>query len=209
MHPTTKEPIGSFLPNQLEIQFRIRKRLPNGDVSRPLKMQVSLEDEFGERTWIEHPHGSEVDVAALPLRIKEDEENQFFCMNEIDSLDSWQPEPSSDAFIVGYPEGFSADFGTPIWKRASIASEPNVSFEGKPIILVDTIGNRELSGAAVIARASGMHLPSGKLDGDAVIGSWKKFLGIYSGRLSASGIGSQIGRVWKSSVIEEILDHSR
>ena len=207
-NPNTLKPIGSFSPNKLLIEGKIVQQ-DTTDMKRSLvkgfRVETAIEDTEGRRLWTEHPRRHLVDVAALRLPIGDDGGSGFCCLNEISYEDQWSPDVGADAFIVGFPEGVSAAHSTPIWKRASIASEPDLGYEDTPVFLVDTVGNRGLSGSPVVASGSGVFIPNGKLGDDTVLGTWKKFVGVYAGRLGEAGIQSQLGRVWKAEVIDELF----
>jgi hypothetical protein len=64
----------------------------------------------------------------------------------------------------------------------------------------------------VICAHSGVRMPSGKMGDKSVIGTVKKFVGVYSGRLYGLDAeegklpeATDIGQVWKTSVIDEIV----
>ena len=113
-----------------------------------------------------------------------------------------------DAFIIGYPFGISTG-SFPIWKRASIASEPEIPIDGWPYFLVDSASREGMSGAPVIARSWG----SAQLEyGDHVTtpGVHSRFLGIYSSRIGANDeLRAQLGHVWHGKVIGEIIAGQR
>jgi hypothetical protein len=115
-------------------------------------------------------------------------------------------EAGLDCFILGHPEGITGPVFTPVWKRGSIATEPHPN---QPTFLVDSATRQGMSGSPVIARHSGLLGLSddGKLSGDSVIGTCENFVGIYSGRLGNDELGFQLGRVWKSAVLETLLNN--
>lgn len=204
----TRKAIGEFTPNKVRVEGRfIMSKLPEheGQVSIFFNRVVDIENECGNRIWLEHPRQNLVDVAAFHLPIAEDNRCRFRCLNEIEYESRWWPEVSDDAFIVGYPEGLSASHGTPIWKRASIASEPSLDYDNEPLLLVDTAGNEGMSGSPVIARGSGLFSPDSDFSDSTVFGSWKKFIGVYSGRLGVCGVRGQLGRVWKAEALDELF----
>ncbi|MEZ4794908.1 MAG: hypothetical protein R2773_05430 [Flavobacteriaceae bacterium] len=210
-NPETDENIGSFCPNQLIIELKYD--LPTEEEGYHKVMggvrNFDLYNRNLEKNWIEHPEGRKVDVVALPINLDLPEKSEPHYMNLQDYQKDWLPDVGDDCFIVGYPEGFSGPFKTSIWKRGSVATLPLLDYDEKPIFLLDTIGNKGLSGAAVIGRGNGIFdkSPGRQISGDAIIGTWYNFVGIYSGRLSDVGIGSQLGRVWKKSVIDEIFQN--
>ncbi|KHQ53304.1 trypsin-like peptidase domain-containing protein [Mameliella alba] len=208
-HPETLKPLGSFFPNRLVVHVRYTEvsKVPGKSYLGSLTHEIATEDLEGNYLWIEHKQGSAVDVAAIRLPITEEDNLFFKCLNDFEFEELYRPAPTSDAFIVGFPEGFRGDRETPIWKRASVASEPDLGFQDRPVVLVDCIGNRGLSGAPVICVANGLLAPDGEQDtGNWSIGRWRKLLGVYAGRLGDCGLAAQMGRVWKAEVISELFD---
>jgi hypothetical protein len=109
-----------------------------------------------------------------------------------------------DVFILGYPFKIRLP-AYPVWKRGSIASEPNLVRLTTDYMLVDTASRPGMSGAPVIRRSWTNHmLEVGVL---AVMDTpLTKFIGVYSGRLPTDhSHEAQIGLVWDSSFIDEII----
>ena len=108
-----------------------------------------------------------------------------------------------DVFILGYPFG-NAPPAFPVWKRGSIASEPALVRMTTGYYLVDTASRPRMSRSPVIIR---------DWTNDYVEGSVRafndqpatNFIGVYSGRLHARTEEAQIGVVWHSSFVEEII----
>jgi hypothetical protein len=160
-----------------------------------------LEDN-SEPLWIEHPKlGSSVDVACmkLPLEIA-----PYVIPMNILKASPLAINISSETFILGFPAKIGVK-SLPIWKRASIASEPNIDVDDLPKFYVDTLSAQGMSGSPVILRTHGIGLMEG---GGSEMGprQYTRFIGIYSGRLfTGSSVDAQLGVVWKASVIEEII----
>jgi hypothetical protein len=202
------QPNGSFSPSHMDLEFKVFQATGTQRVDAVVQRtrRLTLYDK-GEPVWIEHPNRHEIDVIAVAIPDEFINDGRITCINENNFEARWQPDIGADCFIVGYPEHLTGPLTTPIWKKGSIASEPRLDYEQRPVVLVDSLGNRGLSGAAVIAQASGVFSPSGSSipTRDALIGTWQNFLGIYSGRLGDEGLGFQLGRVWKAHVIDEIV----
>jgi hypothetical protein len=109
-----------------------------------------------------------------------------------------------DVFVLGYPFGAEPP-GFPVWKRGSIASEPDLVRLSSDYLLVDSASRPGMSGAPVIRRSWGTHLLNGDItftDGRAAT----KLVGIYSGRLHTKAFeDAQIAMVWHPSFIDEII----
>lgn len=111
-----------------------------------------------------------------------------------------------DAFVLGYPLGIEGGFGFPIWKRASVASEPDIDLDGLPRLLIDASTRKGMSGSPVIVVQSGVMRTPGADGSEYTLGRGSKFLGVYSGRMADDPMGASLGYVWKGRVIDEILD---
>lgn len=116
---------------------------------------------------------------------------------------------SEDIFIVGYPKGITDYTGQPIWKRATVASNPHLGWDGQEQFLVDCASKQGMSGAPAFFY---------NLKGAIMLGNTQLrtsspitvFHGIYVGRIGGtSEFEAQIGRVWKKKVIEEIIDNNQ
>ncbi len=157
----------------------------------------------GTKVWLEHPTGPNVDVVACDV-------SEFFNENSVSpvrineiSSELYRVEVADEVFLLGYPLGLHLD-DFPIWKRGTIASEPALDYEGKPMMLVDTASNKGMSGSPVILRKSNGMLANG----DQVFGGdiGFQFVGVYSGRVAPKGdLDAQLGMVWRAQVVEEII----
>ena len=208
INPETGRYLGTFTPSHLRVYFKCFKRKDDGGGElQGYNAEVCLYERGSKPLWLEHPQGEKIDVVALKIDPSWSD-FRLYPLNHIDFEQRWNPSIADDCYIVGYPEGIKAAANMPIWKRASIASEPSVEQDGLPMIFIDTIGNQGLSGSPVIACSSGIFNPTASvgISSDTIIGSWRNFLGVYSGRIGDSGVSFQLGRVWKARVIEEILE---
>lgn len=170
-----------------------------------------------EPLWMVHPeHGERVDVGVIEVCDVPDEEQ---CRNL--GIAAFATVPANrhewvdyahsagdDAFVLGYPHEMSGG-GFPIWKRASIATEPEVDLDGLPKLLLDTATRKGMSGSPVIGARRGVTSPNGEFGDDTIFGDALNFLGIYSGRVGDDPFGLQLGVVWKARVIDEIVTGGR
>lgn len=100
-------------------------------------------------------------------------------------------EIGSAAFALGYPLGLTAGGpNRPIWRGGFVATEPRTNFEDWPIFLIDIAGRKGLSGSPVLVKDT-----SGSLS----------FAGVYSGRVLPEEHNSDLGYVWKCSVINDLI----
>src|ERR1700722_10525352 len=105
-----------------------------------------------------------------------------------------------EAFILGYPFGIGVST-LPVWKRASIASEPYVFAKGHPYFFVDTASREGMSGSPVILRTwGGYETPEGGRI--TTSGSATRLIGIYSGRIGGKdGMPAAAGGGWDAGLV--------
>jgi hypothetical protein len=201
-HPQTKQPISKSgsTPDILRIWLHTVEQLGKWE-----SFDVVLFDNQSRPRWIEHKTFREgVDVAVIHLDLPD--KFKVFPLNS-NAFDEFRLEVSQDVFIVGFPLGITGAGKLPIWKRGSIASEPEVDLDNVPKLLIDSMTREGMSGSPVIAQYVGVHMENpDKLNPSDWIGMGRKFLGIYSGRLPGQDIfEAQLGIVWKASIINEII----
>lgn len=183
--------------------------------SKPPKIEwenypLNLYDESKNSDWLIHPlHGEKIDVVAIELEFDENFGGVFKPLNNI-HFDDYKAEIADDIFILGFPFELSGGGYFPIWKRGSIASEPDIDYDGLPKLLVDTASRKGMSGSPVIYRRTGIHgTEKGEFTEDTSIGTIQGFVGVYSGRIGISELDAQLGIVWKKEVIDQIIDGER
>lgn len=209
-HFENKKPLDtkeSLIPNQAFCEYYIEET--NGSVTDIFLHNFTLplfpEKKFENQPfWYEHPK-EEVDIVVFPIDISRMKQNwRMVYANEFDC--DAKIEVAQNVFILGYPKNISAG-GFPVWKRGSIASEPEINaYLGKRCLLVDTATKEGMSGAPVFyIESNGIYRNE---HGGLCVGSKpvKKFLGIYSGRLGKNEFEAQLGIVWKKEIIEEIIN---
>ncbi|MCA8101198.1 serine protease [Burkholderia contaminans] len=162
--------------------------------------------------WFEHPeYGPTVDLVAIEVA------EMFSETAVIAANDSRLGERANgvgagtDAFVIGYPVRLYGGAHFPIWKRASIASEPDLDVDRLPKILIDTATRKGMSGSPVFAQISGLILPEGGNPGNPAdlakswFGTGHNFLGVYSGAFGREPFEAQLGIVWKERAIQETI----
>jgi hypothetical protein len=165
-----------------------------------------LRDADGKPLWLEHPIlGQRADVIALPLGPMPGAD--FYPINKMVAM-RLRVGAGVDVVVLGYPFGISMS-SFPIWKRASIASEPELPIAGLPYFFIDTASREGMSGAPVIVRSLGSH----DLEGGGTTmtgGPASRFLGIYSGRIGAEDeLKAQLGIVWRAEVVTDVIKGGR
>ena len=197
----TREHAG--IPDNIKTFFRFDNNSLNGPYVR---IMLYEDEELKVPKWLVHPKFKErVDVVAI--QINPVKGIIFRPINQGDFDNNIPPIVGDECFVIGYPFSQSRFLGMPIWKKASIATEPILDEEHLPKILIDTATRPGLSGSPVIYQRTGIHnVYHGKFNKDSMIGRIRGFLGIYSGRIGKDEFQAQLGIVWKAKVIEEIID---
>lgn len=173
----------------------------NQDTTIRIQRHIPLENRAGNPVWLEHPdHKCAVDVVCIKL--PREISPHVIPINTLPH-GSFITNVADDVFILGYPMRVSVKT-LPIWKRASVASEPKFDVDNLPKLLVDTASSCGMSGSPVISRTSAGQTDDGNLS--MLPQSATRLVGIYSGRIIAGGsLEAQLGIVWKASVIEDIV----
>lgn len=168
---------------------------------------MKLYDNEDRAEWLVHPiHKELIDVIALQIEFDKNFKGIFKPINKV-QFDNFKTEVSDEVYILGFPYELNGGGHFPIWKRASIASEPDIDYDGLPKIFVDTASRPGMSGSPVVFRRIGIHgAEDGKLTDRTTFGTIQGFVGVYSGRIGKSELDAQLGIVWKSEVIDEIID---
>lgn len=134
-------------------------------------------------------------------KIKREEIRHFF------------PPIGSEVFVLGYPKGISSKTIFPIWKRASIASEPQIGItlndvEHDDAFYIDALTKGGMSGSPVVYFAK----PNDEMfTEDNIRVTFNKktpvLIGVYAGRDGVSNEEYELalGRVWKVSLIEDLF----
>jgi hypothetical protein len=193
------------IPNSVRVLLPLNENLGFSDW-----LSIKLKDEQDTQFWIEHPLKNNIDIAAIEITIPNHLKARPVNMLKKDKY--LKLRVADDVFILGYPLGITVAEVLPIWKRASLASEPEINVDDLPKILVDTATRSGLSGSPVFARGNYVK-GSFEVTGDEETDNtpWKieytyTFIGIYSGRIGSGEFQAQLGIVWKETAIEEMLN---
>ena len=201
-------------------QFHRSEEAP-GDIKT---VQIPLFTEKGKHIWITSSSCPEADFAVIPLI------NSLYKGCDIKAISpEWEKgdvkvRPTTNVTLVGYPKGFyDKTNALPVWQTGSVASEPEIDFDGKPLFLIDVPPLSGMSGAPVFAISSGTYQM--ETDGSITEGD-RKFLGVYASmettdKREHSAKESQdkedkklgfveseslkIGHVWKASLITQTI----
>ena len=188
-------------PNVLRASFNTF----GGHVGDKHPVVIDIRQDQDTVSWLVHPvHKRKIDVVAIPLNGDYLSSINFFSINKMGSPDL-VVKVGMEVFILGYPFGPGKN-GLPVWKRGSIASEPDLVPQIEPYFLIDTASRPGMSGSPVILRNFGVHVSQ---DSRVAVstGPANKFIGVYSGRLhTRDPMDAQIGMVWSATYIDQIID---
>jgi len=197
------------IPDNLVVRLPYDEQLQDGVIARkwlPKVLKLYADDEHYRPIWWEHPnHRFTIDAVAIELAALATTKAVPANAESL-ALDKLSLTPGMDVFVLGYPRGISGGGRLPIWKRGSIASEPDVNIDNLPKMYIDTATREGMSGAPVYAQEVGFWAPEGKrFPDEGVFGKGHRFIGIYSGRVGNDPFLAQLGIVWKEEAIQEII----
>jgi hypothetical protein len=170
---------------------------------------IRIRDADNKPLWYIYPGRQRgCDLVAMLLDIGNDLVANPYPINTLKSESDLAVRIGMDVYILGYPFGLEPP-GFPVWKRGSIASEPDLTKIGSGYMLVDTASRPGMSGAPVIRRSWAAHLLDDK-DGGGISHDHvpqSKFVGVYSGRrYTKDPSDAQLGMVWPPGDIDDIID---
>ena len=196
-----------YIPNQIRVFPTI-----SGDGVSWIRAITHMDLYDNDRpVWIEDPEFAELrtDIAVLPFGA--DSSLQVRCIND-------EPDLEKELFtrigfecsIVGYPFHDMTGLMTPIWRRATIASEPYLPVDNKPMFLLDATTSPGFSGSPVFRVHIGP-LPVPQPDGSIQVYIEKmvsvSFVGVYAGRLQHKHIGGEVPFVFYGNRLARILSN--
>lgn len=211
LHHTDRTTLSSKagMPDRIRFRYVAKEPLTFQETEVPLYLD---EDRTQPRWYVHSECGSFFDMAFLGLELNG---GDVTCINDAVSI---QPDgsskPGQDVFAIGYPQAVATMGVFPIWKRGSIASEPDTLVDGHPKFFVDMAGRGGLSGAPVFCFQRGTVINPTTSGQEIGFGEKTEFLGLYSGRVAdqlpadaRSGESTDLGFVWRSDVVIEMLNN--
>lgn len=166
-----------------------------------------LYEHFHEPFWVQHPQfeAMRTDIVALEVASVP----SFIVTVQDMGFEDLFSHVGSEVFIVGYPFRNYEDTHLPLWKRGSIASEPLMPWNGKPIFMIDAATRPGMSGSPVFRRVFGpaplMQQGSIAINDTAVMTT--RFAGVYSGHLTKQDESLTIGIAWQGHLVSELLEN--
>jgi len=189
------------------------------DLGKIKSVKLSLYTKNNKPIWVQNSSLPEADLAVIPLPISIYQDFKINCISAKWAESNLKVRPTTRITLIGYPYGFyDKKNSLPIWKTGSIASEPEIDFENKPLFLIDVSAFPGMSGSPVFAISYGTYEQE---EGGTAVGNIRKFLGIYASMqmvreniyleeiVQDSKVGIildeslQIGHVWKANLILE------
>ena len=208
-HFITKECLDSqcAIPDKIVMKYKDKSNIWKN-------YTIKLYDDLDKPKWIEHKiHNNDIDVVALSLKEISSKVNDAHLL----PYDvNYELNVAEQAFILGYPFGITIGKRKnphAIWISGTIASDSALEYEVTynnnnrkkvPLFLIDSRTREGQSGSPVIYysfEGKDLHYKEGQI---AIWGGpFMQPIGIYSGRINKE---SDIGIVWKWSVLKDILE---
>jgi len=230
------------LPNRIECHVAVSRELKEGGHNgvelhfKPLSIDLLVNE---TPIWIdEKGDGSQNDYATIDLAnyVPEIQENGVSLRSilggrvtfrrgyypsasgpfHVDNMRSIYPPVGAEVFVLGYPRGIASNGIFPIWKRASVASEPQGSTtlggsEYNNVFYIDALTKSGMSGSPVVCLAK----PGDRFHTDDGVTTEIKeagpfIVGVYAGRdgVTQEEYELSVGRVWKIGAIERLMMQS-
>ncbi len=197
---TTNRPLSSTggIPDEIVIAHNATQRMGVWLARREALYESDIP------RWIEHPVlGPRADFVALPLTQLEGVKLYPYDVSDIPWNRDIAVGPAEPVSVIGFPFARAAGGFFAVWATGFVASEPDLDYEGLPILLIDCRSRPGQSGSPVIAYSgSGF---TKRADGgiSQYAGEVWRTIGVYSGRINKE---SDLGMVWKREAILELLD---
>lgn len=212
---TGSSPSENKLPIGDNISFQFH--LSEEDPGKTKSVCLSLFTKDGKPVWINNPSYPDADLAVIPIVPILFDGCKVFGISEEWVKGNLMIRPTTNVTLVGYPYGlYDEKNSLPIWKTGSVASEPKMDFNGKPLFLVDVSAFPGMSGSPVFAISYGMYETE---EGATTVGGIRKFMGIFAsmqminkeryleeitheaklGIMDSESL--EIGHVWRSNLI--------
>ncbi|MCR4374426.1 MAG: serine protease [Acidobacteria bacterium] len=183
--------------------------LDKNEPSAVKQVALPLYNDVGTPLWEQSTEQPEADVILLPIPPPVYAGIAMWVFDENHIRPHIRIRPTSSATLLGYPYGFSDTTNRlPVWKTGSVASEPQVDFQGKPAFLVDVSAFPGMSGSPVLAVANGVYEDDREV---MRTGRVVRLLGVFSAmpviRSETPGQADtslQLGYVWKAALIADL-----
>lgn len=144
---------------------------------------------------IELPLKDTIDVLKFPVKYYQTPDQKYFKYSDGVKLSA-----ADNIYVLGYPLGIRDSEGLPIWKSGTIASEPQISQDNKPLIFVDIVSFHGMSGApAYYLPPSNTAIQEGQ--------GLTLFIGVFSAELNEPSTQIPVfGILWKATYLVDIFN---
>jgi len=170
---------------------------------------ITIDIDQAQPNWLQDPNFDELRTDIAAILLFEDENSEIRCVNdEPDIFESIYTLVGMECSVVGYPTPLFTDLMTPIWRRGSIASEPRLPLDGKPMFLLDAATSPGFSGAPVFRQHFGP-LPihrNGELTMQLDNIRKISLVGIYAGRLRHAHVNGEVPFVFYANRIPRLFN---
>jgi hypothetical protein len=117
------------IPNRIRLSLTLKPDQPEyeGDTNRQLMQEVFIHlfNAQVQAEWAQHAEKNKFDVAVVSPPAASLSRYHIVGVNEISLQNDMSIEIGNEVFILGFPLGFTHLTTMPIWKRGSIATDPN------------------------------------------------------------------------------------
>lgn len=146
--PVEKKP---HIGNNIVFNLHISKENPE----KVKEFNLPIYTKTGEPVWLVNENNKEADLAIIPMPGHFMKEADLInCINEKWSKNKLKVRAATPTTVVGYPyDYYDKTNSLPIWKTGNIASEPEIDFEGKKLIILDISAFPGMSGAPVFCNS--------------------------------------------------------
>lgn len=239
-NPLTNKIISSqaALPDALEVHVTVvtEEETPEGRSTAMFFKGVTLplQNEDGSDVWVgleEAEYRNDVVMIPLNDHIPELSNSNSFLEhinvglvtldNDVEAttevhasmLRFFYPRVGRDVFILGYPRGVDFSGIFPIWKRGSVASEPQAHITSNGVtytnlIYVDALTKEGMSGAPVVTFPREHDYMVTDKGGRVIVNDDRPiFIGVYAGRdgVTQEEYEFSLGRVWKAATVAKLF----
>ena len=205
LHPFSDELISNkgYIPERFKV-FPLVRFTP----TIQSRIEHSFSTNIKAKNLFEDPQFKELKTDIAAVKLKLDLPEKVFCLNDTNVFEDLLSHVGFECTVVGYPLPNSVGLMTPVYRKGSIASEPRLAIDGKPMFLLDATTAPGFSGSPVFQIHIGP-APVANEDGSLrVLASsilTTKFVGVYAGRLQHQHFGGEVPFVFYGNRIPYIL----
>lgn len=239
IHPTSGRVLSQTgaTPNRVDFHVAVSTTEARGEGLYFKPMSVPIVDDVESPLWIDERSSTrQNDYAALPLDplVPELADNgtalraiqggrvtlrrgvtkpaEASTLVGADSAQHFYPAIGTTVYVLGYPQGIASSGIFPIWKGATIASEPLAGVtladgDYDNVFYIDATTKSGMSGAPVVVLSEKGRRYYTEDNVIVEIGNDEPFLvGVYAGRdgVTNDEFELSLGRVWKVSALERL-----